>query len=307
MTREGSGLVYGGYSWRGSSSARTAASDQPGDQPGDPLSDLREAMWFAPDQVSAEGRWYWGDYHEFGFDVQLTRADDGPAIAAVNPGSLQAGARGEEVHIYGLNLPSDLEPGEVNLGAGITVDSIVSASPQEIVAKVDVASDVLPGMRDVGLKGTVLVNALPVYENVDYLKITPDSSLARLGGLQYGKGYSQFVALAYGAGADGKPNTDDDFAIGPIQADWSLEEFPTVTYDRDTDFVGTLDANALFTPAFEGPNPEREFSRNNYGEVWVVAKARDQMDARGQPLTARSYLVVTVPMYRRWDQPEVTP
>ncbi len=52
--------------------------------------------------------------------------------------------------------------------------------------------------------------------------------------------------------------------------------------------------------------PKRKFSRNNYGDVWVVATAKNEKDKDGKPLTGRSYLVVTVPTYIRWDQPEVS-
>jgi quinohemoprotein amine dehydrogenase len=302
MTREGTGLVYAGYSWRGGSAAGSAA----GDQPDDPNHALREAMWFSPDQGTAEGRWYWGDYHEFGFDVSLTRATDRPGIAAVSPGGLKAGSTNQSVHIYGVNLPTGLQPQDLDLGAGVTVTGISSGTAQEIVATVNVAGDAVPGLRDVGIRGTTLVKALPVYDRVDFLKISPETSIARLGGLKYTKGYSQFVATGYANGPDGKPDTADDVPIGPIEADWKIDEFPTVTYDDDKAFVGTMGARALFTPAAEGPNPERRFSRNNYGEVWVVATAKNEKDELGQPLTGRSYLVVTVPTYRRWDQPEVS-
>jgi quinohemoprotein amine dehydrogenase len=58
----------------------------------------------------------------------------------------------------------------------------------------------------------------------------------------------------------------------------------------------------------EGPNPKRKFSRNNYGDVWAVASYQGDDAAKqkdGSPLTSKCYLVVTVPMYMRWDQPEV--
>jgi quinohemoprotein amine dehydrogenase len=70
------------------------------------------------------------------------------------------------------------------------------------------------------------------------------------------------------------------------------------------DFVGNLDTvTGLFTPALDGPNPKRKFSRNNYGDVWVVATFKPE--GSDKPLTARSYLVVAIPQYMRWDQPEV--
>ena len=29
-------------------------------------SEMREVMWISPDQSQAEGRWFWGEYQEFG-------------------------------------------------------------------------------------------------------------------------------------------------------------------------------------------------------------------------------------------------
>ena len=51
--------------------------------------------------------------------------------------------------------------------------------------------------------------------------------------------------------------------------------------------------------------PARRFSRNNYGDVWVVATAKSEKDSFGKPLTGRAYLIVTVPAYKHFDQPEV--
>jgi quinohemoprotein amine dehydrogenase len=85
-----------------------------------------------------------------------------------------------------------------------------------------------------------------------------------------------------------------------------MEEFHTVTYDDDKGFVGDLSPTALFTPSIEGPNPKRRFGRNNYGEVWVVATAKDAKDRFGKSLIGKAYLVVTVPTYKRYDQVEVS-
>jgi quinohemoprotein amine dehydrogenase len=63
----------------------------------------------------------------------------------------------------------------------------------------------------------------------------------------------------------------------------------------------------LFTPAIDGPNPKRKKSVNNYGDVWVVATYKPKDASKdAQQLKARSYLVVTVPLYVKWDQPEVS-
>lgn len=301
MTRKGGGIVYTGYSWRGRSQGALTI-----EKPDDLESVMRETMWFSPDQKAGEGRWYWGEYHEFGMDVKLTRATADPVIASVSPSAIKAGATGVDLHIYGANLPSGLTAKDIDLGAGVTVRKIGASSPTDLVVTVDVASDAMSGLRDVGVHGAVLQRALPIYKKVDYLKVTPETSLAHLGGEKYAKGYQQFDAVGFDNGLDGKPNTGDDIPIGPVDVTWSVEEFATVTYDDDKDFVGTLSPAALFIPSFEGPNPKRRFGRNNYGEVWVVATAKTEKDSFGKPLSARSYLVVTVPTYRRWDQPEVS-
>ncbi|MGA1808533.1 MULTISPECIES: quinohemoprotein amine dehydrogenase subunit alpha [Sphingobium] len=301
ISRSGTGLVYSGYSWRGSS--RGGAT--PG-KPDDLGSPARETMWFAPDQQRAEGRWFWGEYQEFGYDVKLVRATAAPAILAVTPGAVKAGAKGVDVTIWGHNLPASLAAADVDLGAGVTVARVVSATPGKAVLSVDVTDGAAAGQRDVGIGGAVLEKAFPVYRKVDYLKVTPETSLARLGGTKFAKGYQQFEAIGYDNGLDGKPNTGDDVAIGPVDATWSMQEFMSVYYDDDMKYVGALSPTAFFTPGLEGPNPERRFSRNNYGEVWVVATAKAEKDKFGKPLSARSYLVVTVPMYQRFDQPEVS-
>lgn len=304
LTRSGAAIVYGGYSWRGRSSGGAAADAAPGTL----SSTAREAMWFSPDQKSAEGRWFWGAYDEFGFDVKLARAAGAPVIADVVPGAVVAGTKGASFTILGDALPTSLGAGDISLGSGVTVTKVVSSSPQQLVVTADVAADAPSGLRDVSVKGATLEKAFPVYHKVDYLKVTPQTAMARLGGIKYPKGYQQFEATGYDVGPDGKPNTDDDVAIGPVSATWSIEEFATVSYDDDKEFVGTIDAQTgLFTPNVAGPDPKRRFGRNNYGEVWVVATAKGLKTEDGKPMTGRAYLVTTVPQYQRFDQPEVAP
>ncbi len=298
--RIGTGIVYAGYSWRGSSTGAAAA------KPDDLSSAAREAMWFAPDQQSAQGRWFWGDYQEFGYDVKLVRATAAPAILAVMPGPVKAGTKGVQLRILGHNLPASLSAADVDLGAGVTVTKIVSASPKELVVTADVAPGASSGQRDVAIAGAVLEQAFPIFHKIDYIKATPETALSRLGGIKFPKGYQQFEAIGYENGLDGKPNTSDDIAVGPVAADWTMQEFLSVFYDDDTKYVGALSPTAFFTPAEEGPNPARRFGRNNYGEVWVVATAKTEKDKFGKPLSARSYMVVTVPAYQKWDQPEVS-
>ena len=302
LTRSGQGLVYAGYSWRGRSKGSTPA----GAAPDDYSKEMREAMWISPDQSSAEGRWFFGEYQEFGADVKMVRASTESTIVGVDRTMLKIGSQTNRIRLIGDNLPANVAAGDLDLGSGITVKGIVSHTPSEVVAEVDVAANAVPGKRDVAFRRSVLESALAVYDRVDYIKVLPEASLARLGSDVHPKGYEQFDAVAYQRGADDKLHTADDVELGPIDVTWSVEEYLSVYGDDDKDFVGTLSPTGMFTPALDGPNPKRKFSRNNYGDVWVVATAKNEKDKEGKPLTGRSYLVVTVPMYIHWDQPEVT-
>jgi len=302
ITRTGQGIVYAGYSWRGRSKGVATPKD-----PDDLTREARETMWIAPDQSSAEGRWYWGDYQEFGFDVKLVRGSSEPTLSGVSISSIKAGSKAVPVKLYGDSIPAQLTPADLDFGSGVKVTRIVSHTASELVAEVEVAADAVNGLRDVELRRSTLPNAIAVYDKVDYIKVTPETALARLGSDVHPKGYQQFEAIGFNRGADGKMNTADDINLGTIEATWSVEEFYSVYGDDDKAFVGHLSETALFTPASDGPNPERKFSRNNYGNVWVVATAKNDKDKFGKPLTGKSYLVVSVPTYIKWDQPEVNP
>ena len=302
LARSGQGLVYAGYSWRGRSNATNPA----GAAPNDLSKEMRETMWISPDQLWAEGRWFWGEYQEFGVDVKLVRASAEPTLLGVDRTMLKLGSQANRIRVLGDNLPSQISAADLDFGSGITLRRIVSQTLGEIVAEVDVASNAVPGKRDIALRRSVLQSVIAVYDRVDYIKVVPEASIAHLGSDVHPKGYEQFEAIAYQGGADGKLHTADDVELGPVDVTWSVEEYLSVYGDDDKDFVGTLNPMGLFTPALDGPNPKRKFGRNNYGDVWVVATAKNEKDKDDKPLTGRSYLVVTVPTYIRWDQPEVS-
>jgi quinohemoprotein amine dehydrogenase len=301
ISRTGHSLVYAGYAWRGKSKGTLAANAAPNDLG----SEMREVMWVSPDQSTADGRWFWGEYQEFGFDVKMQRASADPTLIGVDRTLLKTGTQGTRVRLIAESLPAQIAPADLDFGTGVTVKRIVSHTPTEIVAEVDVAKDAVSGKRDVAFRRSTLQNAIAVYDRIDYVQVTPDSALAHLGSEKHPKGFQQFEAVAYQRGADGKPHTADDVELGPIDVNWTVEEFYSTYGDDDREFVGSLSNSGLFTPSSDGPNPQRKFSRNNYGDVWVVATAKDEKDKDGKPLVGKSYLVVTVPTYIKWDQPEV--
>jgi quinohemoprotein amine dehydrogenase len=133
----------------------------------------------------------------------------------------------------------------------------------------------------------------------------PQAGLARVGGAVFPKQFQQFEAIGINYGPDRKPDTSDDLNLGLVSVKWSLEEYNATFGDDDLQFVGSLDANGLFTPNLDGPNPKRSGNRNNVGDVWVVAELTGG-DARdtSKPLRARGHLLVTVPIYMAWFESE---
>jgi quinohemoprotein amine dehydrogenase len=278
ITRSGRSAVYGGYAWRGRSTGNTPKSTAPDDL----ASETREVMWIAPDHSTAEGRWFWGQYQEFGFDVKLRRPAANPILAALDRKSLKSDTQANGIRLLGYNFPAMVAPADLNLGTGVTIRSIVSHTSTEVVALVDVAADAPLGKRDVAFKGSILPAALAIFDRVDYVKVTPESALATFGDAKHPRGYQQFDAIGVQRGPDGKLHTADDVELGPIDVTWSLEVF-YVAEGVSTDFIGKVSPSGLLTPAAISPG-------NNF-DVWVVATAKNE------PLVGKCYLVVTVPSY----------
>jgi len=305
LMRTGKGIVYTGYSWRGRQKADTAST--PSADPGTNPAEWREAMMVSRDGNSMRGRWFWGGYDEFGIEVTLARVGPQPVVLGTDLYSLQSPSANRELRLFGANLPASLKPADVDLGPGVTVTRIVKATPSAATLEVSVAKDLPVGVRNVSIGSATAVKALAIYDKIAYIEVTPDASMARLGGGIAAKQYTQLEAIAYAAGPDGKKNTNDDVALGPVNARWALEEFYSTPDDDDVKFVGSVNDSGLFTPAGEGPNPARKkqannFPTNNWGDVWVEAA----FDTDGVTLKSKSYLVVTIPQYIRYDQPEVS-
>jgi quinohemoprotein amine dehydrogenase len=292
MTRQGKAVVYTGFQWRGRSSAG------PNDK-----ATMREVMFVERSQRELSGRWFTGAYEEIGIDVTLRRIGNDPIVLGLDKIALQAGAT-REVQIHGTNFPADLSPSAIDFGPGVTVKRVVSASPDLVKAEVEVSKTAGIGPRDVGVAGMYREGAAVVFDKIDAIKVRPQAGMARVGGIRFPKEFQQFEAIAYSNGADGKPDTKDDLELGPIDVAWSIEEYTATFDDDDKQYVGTLDDNGLFTPNVDGPNLKRKNHADNYGDVWVIAtyKLPD-----GKVLRARGHLLVTVPLYIRFDQPEVAP
>jgi quinohemoprotein amine dehydrogenase len=298
VKRTGKAIVYTGYQWRG----RDAQADN--------TREFREVMFVDRDWRHAHGRWFTGAYDEFGIDVQIQRVGADPVLTGAATAILLAPASDAparyEVRLFGANLPSTIAARDLNFGPGVAVERVVSAAADQVTVEVSVARGAAAGRRSVFLNGANGSATVAVADRVDFIKVAPQAGLARVGGANFPKQFQQFEAIAYANGPDGKPDTNDDVELGPVKASWTIEEYTATFDDDDKDFVGTIDAaTGLFTPNLDGPNPKRRHNANNYGDVWVVASYAPTGGDAAKPLKARAHLLVTVPLYMKFEQPEV--
>jgi quinohemoprotein amine dehydrogenase len=294
VVRTGQAIIYTGFQWRGRSSVA-----------GSEGSDLREVMMVDRDWRTIEGRWFTGAYDEIGLDVKLQRIGSETRVLGAERTALRAGASGQSFRIYGANFPSTLRPADIDFGPGITVTGVSNLTSDEATVTLDVAPTAAHGVRDLFIAGS-RARALAVYDTVDAVKVMPTWAMARVGGAVFPKAVAQFEAHAFDNGPDNRPDTPDDIPLGLVPATWSLEEFAVTYDDDDVKFVGAIDAaTGRFTPNVDGPNPARTGQRNNVGDVYAVATYTSEA-VDGKPakvLRGRAHLLVTVPLYMRWEEP----
>ncbi|MDH5588655.1 MAG: quinohemoprotein amine dehydrogenase subunit alpha [Gemmatimonadota bacterium] len=282
VTRTGQAVVYTGYQWRGRSN--------PGGQ-----GELREVMLVERDQDRMTGRWFTGAYDEIGLDVSLERVGGGAFVTGVHPRAVERGAT-VEVRMFGGGFAA-AAAGDLDFGEGVTVTGVRGeGGALRVGLRVDAAAAV--GERDLVAFGKVVEGALAVHDGVDRISVTPPSGMARLGGGNFPKGFQTFDAVAFDDGPDGRSDTEDDVELGRVPVTWSVEEYAAVFGDEDVRFVGAMGEDGTFVPAEDGPNPQRAGNRNNVGDVWVVATHRT---SDGAELRARAHLLVTVPLYMRFE------
>ena len=311
--RTGKGILYAGYSWRG----RTTDASQPPDERGH---SLREVLLLSDDWQQFEGRVFTGDYDELGMDVTLFRDSSTPRLVTALDTAIERGRSGHVLTVVANGeLPAELAAADFHLGEGLAITSVEHVDARRARLTLDCAAE--------AKLGTVLLQygdhpggvELFLYDTVDYVRVRPLQGLARVGGSKHPKQYERFEAFAVHRGADEKPFTDDDVDLFQVRGQWALEEFRVRDDDDDVHFVGTIDpATGVFTPNADGPNPDRKWQANNVGDVFVTfaceldvpvrpdqAKQQRQEDEQPQrerkTFRARTHLLVTVPIYARWQ------
>jgi quinohemoprotein amine dehydrogenase len=298
VQRSGKSIVYTGFQWRGrSTDPALKATDSVG---------LREVMFVEPGWEEMSGRWFTGGYDEIGVDVSLKKLGASPVLVGVAPHAVRVGTRGQDLTIFGANLPKNVAATGIDFGPGVTIERVVRSTADSITVRVNVDSTASVGKRDLYAAGVSLRDGAVVFDQISRIKVVPLAGLARVGGNVFPKQLQQFDAIAYFNGPDGKPDTDDDLEIGRVNATWSLEEYGVTYDDDDVKFVGSVDQTGLFTPNLDGPNPQRSSNRNNVGDVWVVATYQPPGKVV-RPIRARAQLIVTVPLYVKFAQWKTQP
>ncbi|HSG08347.1 MAG TPA: quinohemoprotein amine dehydrogenase subunit alpha [Longimicrobiales bacterium] len=282
--RTGQALVYTGYQWRGRSAPDTD-------------DEFREVMFVERDQREMHGRWFRGAYDEMGPDVTLRKLGADAVLTGAWPQAVRRGGSAT-VHVFGGRLPQSATADQIDFGSGVHVDGVEAKDDGSLALRVTVDAHAPVGTRDLFAFGTSLQGALTVHDGVDRITATPEHGMARVGGGNFPKGYQIFEAIGWDNGPDGKPDTPDDLKLGRVPATWSVEEYTATFGDDDLDWVGAMAADGTFTPALDGPNAERSGHRNNIGDVWAVATYQED---GGTPLRARAHLLVTVPLYMRFE------
>jgi quinohemoprotein amine dehydrogenase len=282
-------ILYTGYEWRGSA--------QVGDR------SLREVYAVSEDGNRITGRWFDADHAEDGGEWTAVREGGKPEVLAVLPRSLRTGTT-TTVIIVGSGLDAaggglgaaggGLSAGAmlpVSIGEGTTLSN-VERSAQRIRVVVKVAAGAAPGMRIVSLGGAQA--QLAIYAQIDQVDVVPSYAIARLGGGRIEPVSAQFEAMASTRLPGGEL-----LALGPVTAEWTSMPFDAeAKRTEDEKFAGHFDLRGRFLPGAAGPNPAREFSGDNVGNLTVVAHAADG----SRTVEGRGHLVVTV---QRWNTPPI--
>ena len=270
-------IVYTGYQWRGTGKL--------GDK------SVHEVYFASASGSRISGRWFLAGHSELGGDLDAARTTGAAKVMAVIPSALKAGTT-QRVIVLGRGLR-----GGVDLGPG-TKSRILARRPYGLIVSVRVSAHALPGYRTVRVGDVWRGDLLAVYRRVDLLKIEPTFAIARVGGGKLAPVDAQFQAIGYTnvVGAHGRVTA---VRLGAMPVTWSLEPFNAEAAKRDdVHFAGTLNQDGLFLPAEGGPDPKRQFSADNTGDLYVVATGKGGKAA----VVGKAHLIVTV---QRWINPPI--
>ncbi|WP_096199295.1 quinohemoprotein amine dehydrogenase subunit alpha [Bacillus sp. FJAT-45350] len=218
---------------------------------------------------------------------------DSNELLDVWPKSIQKGIK-TKVHIAGSGLPENIALEQIKTNDMLQVSSIEQQN-DDLWLDVEIQTNVTDlVVTEISVEGVSNTVSITLFNEVDFIKVTPEYGLGRYGD-EHGRKSVQFQAIAYSFGPDGIQGTEDDVALGPVQANWSMTDYSSWGEEHhDDQFIGKLDEHTgMFEPAGHGPNPEREWNTNNAGGVNIHAVYVDPVT--GEHLSADGFLLSTVP------------
>ena len=270
-------IVYTGFEWRGTG---TLGGNS-----------VHEVYFASTNGARIRGRWFLSGHSELGGDWDAVRTTGAPKVMAVMPRALKVGTI-RRVIVIGRGLG-----GSVDLGPGIH-SRILARRPYGLILSVHVNADAAPGYRTVRVGDVQGSDLLAVYRHVDRLQVEPAFAIARLGGGTLAPVDAQFQAIGY-TNVHGAHDKVIAVRLGAMPVTWSVEPFNAEAAKReDVRFAGTLNQDGLFLPAEGGPDPKRQFSADNTGDLYVVATRRTGNAA----VVGKAHLIVTV---HRWINPPI--
>ena len=279
------GLIYAGFQWRGIAQLGEGEAERR----------HKEIFFASEDGTRVQGHRLLTDYGDLALKETWYRSLGPARLLKTLPIALKAGTS-QTIKLFGINLPQNLTAEDVSLGDGISVQSLSQQGDDTIIAEVAVDAGAEVGMRGIAIAGVSSKLSLAVYQTIDYIRLSPEHGFARPGGGRAPKIFQQLEVLGYTNGPDGKKGTADDIPLGRVEdVKWNLAEYVKRANDDDIKFVGRIDNAGLFTPALDGPNPERHMLEGNVGDVWV--EAWYQPDGAKRPMGARAHLLVMPPRF----------
>jgi quinohemoprotein amine dehydrogenase len=252
----------------------------------------KQILHIDPKNVSIDGRLFELLHPEIG-SILKGKAQNSKDVSllGIYPSAIKAGTK-EILAIVGTNLS-----GEITLSNNLKVLKTIKHTSNEIVLEVEASNLVNTKEENILIGNSVFEKSIVLYNNIDYLKITPEYAVSRIGSEdeKIKKEYVQFEAIGFSNGPDKKQNTFDDIKLKKVPAIWNLEAYDKQAQkDKDVIYSGSINRNnGLFTPSESGPNPIRKMMTNNTGNLNVIGIYKDGE----KELMGKSHMVVTVPKY----------
>ena len=267
-------------------------------------------MFVERDGQTISGRWFSGrPTTRTGSTSPCTRIASGPLVLGLDPARPARRHHRRRVRVFGVNLDRASAAPQLDLGPGVRVTQRRRA-PRAASPPRSRSRPTRPWESAI-CSWPALPRREPPSSSRRWTpsRSRPSAGLARVGGIRFAKRPEQFEARAWSHGPDGKPDTKDDLDLGAVAVAWSLEEFTATFGDDDKQWAGTIDAQRALHSRRGRPQPEAAGQPEQRGRP-VGGGDPPRRPAPGsprRPLRARAHLIVTVPLYVRWDQPEVMP